>query len=131
MMMDIAIYKKSQLENKELSLATHIKDFLQFAFNEDITMDMLEKHYYRSKSQITKLFKAAYNTTPYAYLLDIRIEFAKNILKTTKTPIKEIAEYLRFSSEYHFSGSFKKKVGISPREYRKQQSESGKADHDA
>jgi len=62
---------------------------------------------------------------------EIRIEFAKNILKTTKTPIKEIAEYLRFSSEYHFSGSFKKKVGISPREYRKQQSESGKADHDA
>ena len=89
-------------------------------------MDLLEKRFYRSKSQITKLFKAAYNITPYAYLLDIRIEFAKNILKTSKTPIKEIAEYLRFSSEYHFSGSFKKKVGISPRKYRAQFTNSNK-----
>lgn len=120
MMIDIALHKKSLLENRELGIVRSIKDYLQFGFNEDITMDKLEKRFYRSKSQITKLFKAAYGITPYAYLLDIRIEFAKNILKSTKTPIKEIAEYLRFSSEYHFSGSFKKKVGISPRKYRAQ-----------
>lgn len=120
MMIDIAIYKKSRLESPELNLATHIKNYLQYGFNENITMETLEKRFYRSKSQITKIFKASYNTTPYAYLIDIRIELAKNLLKTTKTPINEIAEYLRFSSEYHFSGSFKKRIGISPREYRKQ-----------
>ena len=120
MMIDIAIYKKSRLESPELNLATHIKNYLQYGFNENITMETLEKRFYRSKSQITKIFKASYNTTPYAYLIDIRIELAKNLLKTTKTPINEIAEYLRFSSEYHFSGSFKKRNGTSPREYRKQ-----------
>lgn len=120
MMIDIAMHKKSQLQNKELTIAAQIKNYLQYGFNEDITMETLEKRFYRSKSQITKLFKAAYNTTPYSYLLDIRIQLAKDILKTTKKPINEIAEYLRFSSEYHFSGSFKKKVGMSPREYRKQ-----------
>lgn len=119
MMIDIAIYKKSYLEKTELNLATHIKNYIQYGFNEDITMETLEKRFYRSKSQITKIFKAAYNTTPYAYLIDIRIELAKNLLKTTKKPINEIAEYLRFNSEYHFSGTFKKKVGTSPRQYRK------------
>lgn len=124
MMMDIAIFKKSEIKNKEFGLATQIKDFLQFGFNDDITMETLEKEYYRSKSQINKIFKKAYNTTPYSYLINIRIEFAKNLLKTTKKPIKEIAEYLRFSSEYHFSSTFKKKIGVSPREYRKNESES-------
>ncbi len=119
MMMDIAMHKKSSLENKELNLATHIKNYLQYGFNEEITMETLEKRFYRSKSQITKIFKAAYNITPYAYLIDIRIQLAKDLLGTTKKPINEIAEYLLFSSEYHFSASFKKKVGISPREYRK------------
>ena len=119
MMIDIALHKKSLINKRELDLAALIKDHLHFSFNEDVTMEDLEKRFFRSKSQITKIFKAAYNTTPYAYLLVIRIEFAKNLLKNTKKPIKEIAEYLRFSSEYHFSGSLKKKIGISPREYRK------------
>ena len=96
-----------------------MKSYLEYAFNEDITMQQLEKRFFRSKSQITKIFKAAYNTTPYAYLIDVRIELAKNLLKTTKTPIKEIAEYFHFSSEYHFSGSFKQRVGVSPRAFRK------------
>ena len=119
MMMDIAMHKKSALASKELNLATHIKNYLQYGFNEDITMETLERHFYRSKSQITKIFKQAYNTTPYAYLIDIRIQLAKDLLSTTKKPINEIAEYLRFSSEYHFSASFKKKIGVSPRAYRK------------
>ena len=119
MMIDIAMYKKQKLNENELGLAAQIKNYLEFGFNEDITMESLEKRFYRSKSQITKSFKAAYNTTPYAYLIEIRLELAKNLLKTTKTPINEIAEYLRFSSEYHFSGSFKKRIGVSPREYRK------------
>lgn len=123
MMFDIALYKKSGASNQELNLAAHIKNYLQYGFNEDISMEMLEKHFYRSKSQITKIFKKAYNTTPYAYLIDYRIELAKNLLKTTKKPINEIAEYLRFSSEYHFSGAFKKKLGVSPREYRKLENE--------
>ena len=119
MMIDIALYKKEKLSTGELPLTAQIKNYLEYGFNEDITMESLEKKFYRSKSQITKSFKEAYNTTPYAYLIDIRIELAKNLLKSTKTPINEIAEYLRFSSEYHFSGSFKKRVGVSPRDFRK------------
>ncbi len=119
MMIDIASYKREKLNAGELSLAAQIKNYLEYGFNEDITMEDLEKRFYRSKSQITKSFKEAYNTTPYAYLIDVRIELAKNLLKSTKTPINEIAEYLRFSSEYHFSGSFKKRVGVSPRNFRK------------
>lgn len=118
LMLDIASHKRNAT-NKEIELAVQVKNYLQYGFNEDITIETLEKRFYRSKSQITKSFKLAYGTTPYAYLIEIRIQLAKNLLETTKTPINEIAEYLRFSSEYHFSGSFKKRVGISPREYRK------------
>ena len=120
MMIDIAQHKKEELNKQTTSLAANVKNYLEYAFNEELTMQQLEKHFFRSKSQITKCFKEAYNTTPYAYLIDVRIELAKNLLKTTKTPIKEIAEYFHFSSEYHFSGSFKKRVGISPRAFRKE-----------
>lgn len=121
MMLDIAVYKNENDAKDTFGLAARVKDYLQHSLSSNISMETLEREYYRSKSQITKVFKKTYNITPYAYLIDLRIQLAKNLLKTTSKPVSEIAEYLCFSSEYHFSGSFKKRVGVCPREYRKKQ----------
>ena len=92
---------------------------LEHSIGVPFTLEALEKQFYRTKSDIIKQFKKAYGTTPYAYLTTLRIQAAKNLLGNTKKTSKEIAEYLCFSSEYHFSNVFKSKVGTSPREYRK------------
>ncbi len=105
--------------NAASSIGSLIKFELEHSINVPVTLEYLEEKFYRTKSDIIKQFKKAYGTTPYAFLINLRIQAAKNLLGNTQKTSKEIAEYLCFSSEYHFSNVFKSKVGISPREYRK------------
>lgn len=67
-----------------------------------------------------KMFTAKYNTTPKQYILDIRMQKAKQLLTDSPYSVSAIAEECRFSSLYTFSRCFKEKVGISPTEYAKQ-----------
>lgn len=73
---------------------------------------------YRSPSQAIRIFKRAYGVTPYDYLLGRRMETAKLLLSSTGLPVKEIAFRLDFADEHYFSNFFKKRTGVSPREYR-------------
>ena len=103
------------------SIAAQVKYELQHSIDIPISLEDLEEKFYRTKSDIIKQFKRAYGITPYSYLMSLRIQAAKNLLSNSQKSAKEIAEYLCFSSEYHFSNFFKSKMGISPREYRKNQ----------
>jgi len=107
------------------SLAARVKSELQHSIGVPITLEMLEKKFYRTKSDIIKQFKKAYGITPYAYMINLKIQAAKNFLANTQKTASEIAEYLCFSSGYHFSSIFKNKTGFSPREYRKISQNSG------
>lgn len=118
MMMDIAGHKKNKMLAQGYDLASSVKAILDCSVNRHITMDDIAKEVYRSKNEIIRQFKRRYGITPYAYLIDIRVRRAKNILQNTSSTLAEIAEYLCFSSEYHFSNCFKKRVGESPREFR-------------
>ncbi|MNI91371.1 HTH-type transcriptional regulator YesS [compost metagenome] len=53
-----------------------------------------------------------------AYLLHIRMEAAKELLRTTDLKAFEIAEKVGYQEPNYFSFSFKKHVGVSPKEYR-------------
>lgn len=72
-----------------------------------------------SPSQMLRLFKKSFGTTPVRYSLDRRIETAKLMLDGTAKPIKEIALELGFADEYYFSNMFKARTGSSPTAYRK------------
>lgn len=49
----------------------------------------------------------------------LKIDAACYLLKSTDYLNKEIAEILCFSDEFHFSKTFKKKIGCSPKEYKR------------
>ena len=119
MMMDIAQHKKNAIPAIGYDLASSVKAILDCSVNQQITMDDIAREVYRSKNEVIRQFKRRYGITPYAYLIDIRVRRAKNILQNTSSTLAEIAEYLCFSSEYHFSNCFKKRVGESPREFRR------------
>ena len=63
-------------------------------------------------------FKAETGRTPYEYLLDLKIEKAKKMLKSNEYTVTEISMMCGFSSHSHFTSTFKKRVGISPTEYK-------------
>lgn len=71
-----------------------------------------------SYSSFRKYFKDYSGVSPSRYLLDIRLQHAKALLRTTELPIKEIAYRLHFESSDYFSSLFHKKTGLSPSEFR-------------
>jgi AraC-like DNA-binding protein len=52
------------------------------------------------------------------YIREKKIERAENMLKFSDYDIADIANYLSFSSQSHFTQTFAKQVGLSPKKYR-------------
>lgn len=73
-----------------------------------------------SEVYFRKLFTDQYETTPKQYIIDIRINKAKQLLTDGTLKISAISEECGFSNQYHFCRVFKQKVGFTPTEYMKQ-----------
>jgi AraC family transcriptional regulator len=69
-----------------------------------------EFHFFRS-------FKQAYSITPYQYLLQKRLEFAKSMLPVRDMTLSKIAAQCNFSDLPTFSKAFKKQFGVAPSQY--------------
>ena len=72
-----------------------------------------------SYSWFRKTFKEYTGMAPGQYLQQLRIEQAKILLADPAKPLKQIAAELNFESAFYFSALFKKKIGVSPEQYRK------------
>ncbi|NMA24408.1 MAG: helix-turn-helix transcriptional regulator [Clostridiales bacterium] len=76
-----------------------------------------ETHY--SPYHFLRLFKRHTGKTPFGFLLDLKIERAKDMLKKTDCTISQISDLCGFNSLSHFSHVFKEKTGLSPSRYKK------------
>jgi AraC family transcriptional regulator len=65
-----------------------------------------------------RLFKQTIGLSPYQFILQMKIEYAKKLIMENAGPLGEIAYQLNFSDQAHFSNAFRKATGISPREYQ-------------
>lgn len=71
-----------------------------------------------STRQLERLFRQHLNTSPTAYYMSLRLEFARQQLKNTRSPIQKVALNAGFSSTSYFSRCYKKQFGLTPREAR-------------
>lgn len=63
-------------------------------------------------------FRRAVGATPYAYVVDQRVERAKRLLRETTDPVSAVACACGFNSPTQFSTIFKRRTGVSPRRFR-------------
>lgn len=71
-----------------------------------------------SEVYLRKLFASGLGTTPRQYVIDIRIQKAKQLLEENKYSVSEIAEMCGFTNIYHFCRTFKSSVNMTPSEYK-------------
>lgn len=93
-------------------------DFLKSAYNYDFSLQELSSIANLSPYHFLRIFKAETGKTPYNYLMDIKIENCKELLKGNQYSITEIALACGFNSPSHFSSVFKKRVGVTPSAYK-------------
>ena len=67
-----------------------------------------------------KTFKASFHTTPYQYILQKKLNYSLELLKHSTFSLSEIAHYLGFTDQSHYTNAFRKQFQNSPLQYRKQ-----------
>jgi len=95
-----------------------IKEYLQVHYQQEITLQEIADRFYLSREYISRKFKHEFKKTITDYLMEIRIEKAKQLLETSNLRIYEIAHYVGYQNEKYFSKVFKKLIGLTPNEYR-------------
>ena len=106
------------------SLVLNIISYLKENYKEPITLDYLSHKFSVSKATLIYNFNKYLHSSPVDYLINIRIQQAKAALTETNCNLSEIAESCGFSNANYFSLMFKRKVGLSPANYRKYKRES-------
>ncbi len=111
---------KSYRSERNSTIASRAKVLLDNSIFDNITVDELTKQLFVSKTILTREFKKIYGMSPYHYYLNKKLSQAKLMLHNSNLSVKEISDTLCFSDEHYFSGLFKRKVGVSPSDFRKQ-----------
>ena len=71
-----------------------------------------------SPQYLARVFREETGRSPKEYVIQARMEAARAYLSGSSLPIKRIADELGFHDEFHFSRSFKRRIGMSPGRYR-------------
>lgn len=87
-------------------------------FDEDIRIETLAEEMNLSQYHFIRKFKRETGYTPHEYLNNTRIASASYLLKLSSLPIKEICYKVGFASETVFYNTFKRRMGITPMQYR-------------
>ena len=117
------IYLSNKLYAPDISPELQaIKNYIDNSYTTKITIEDLAKKFHMSPSLLTHKFKNCFGISPYHYILDLKMNHAKSLLKNTTLKINEIATTVGFSDEHYFSYMFKNKFNITPSAYAKEKS---------
>lgn len=109
-----------ETSSKTTSLFDAIRQYIDTHFREDVTRDFLAKMFYISPNYLSHLFQREGKIGLNEYLNQIRLEYAKSLLKNYDLNVKEIAHASGFKDSNYFCRIFRKKTERSPTEYRRQ-----------
>ena len=98
-------------------------NYIEKDISRDFDMSELADRVNLSYVQFLRRFKKATGVTPGAFISDIRVKKACDLLSSTEQSIKCIGRVCGFENEYYFSNFFKKSTGFSPSAYRNETSD--------
>lgn len=96
-----------------------VMGYLERHFDQPVTLDGLSGRFAVSKYHLSREFKKYTGDSPMEYLIQYRVNRAKELLKGRDLSIAQIAERVGVPSENHFCALFKSREGCTPRSYRK------------
>jgi AraC family transcriptional regulator, transcriptional activator of the genes for pyochelin and ferripyochelin receptors len=86
-------------------------------FNNDPTLESLSKDIGLNIKKLKIGFKELYGMPVFTYLYHYKMDYARKLLDLKKQNINEVANIVGYSSATHFIAAFKRKFGITPKQY--------------
>lgn len=96
-----------------------VEKYINQNYGSAISLDDLANYVHLNRSYLSSLFKKETSVNINEYLQNVRIEKAKEMLTSHKLSIQEISYRIGIDDSAYFSKLFKKKVGVSPMDFRK------------
>ena len=96
------------------------KLFIDEHYAENIDIGNIADEAFSSQFHFIRQFKSIYRKTPHQYLISVRMEKAKDLLRSGAS-VSEVCYQVGFESLSSFSGLFKRLEGITPSAYLKEQ----------
>jgi len=93
-------------------------ELIRSKYNTNLTLELAAKETFVSNSYLSSLFKQELGVNFLDYLHQFRIERAKELLRESYK-IYAVAKLVGYQEERHFSSTFKKWTGLTPRQYQK------------
>lgn len=103
---------------KENGIIDQAINYINNNYSKDISLTDVSREVNISPYYFSKVFKDETGENFIEYLTNIRIEKAKDLIKNSECSMKEICVMVGYSEPNYFSRSFKKKVGVTPTEYK-------------
>ncbi|MFD3217517.1 MULTISPECIES: helix-turn-helix transcriptional regulator [Bacillus] len=109
--------------NRENNYESHIlferiSSYVREYYYKDITIHTLTEQNNVNRNRLSYVFRKHAGMGPAEYLLNYRIKMAQKMLCTSSVPVQQIAQAVGIADPFYFSRVFKKRVGISPTNYR-------------
>ena len=111
------IFAGSVAKGKNFQKVFPAVEYMNQFYHSEITVDKLAQLCNMSETHFRRIFGEVYNIPPKRFLSALKIERAKELLKTGLYNVSETAELTGFQNVYHFSHCFKRITGVSPSKY--------------
>ena len=114
----IGLHRMGEHNPQKQSRLFPVLEFIHKNYTSDINNKQLASIAGYHEYHLNRIFSAKTGKSIHKYIIDLRLEKAKQLLLSTETPLGIISETCGFTSNTYFSSYFKKQTGITPNQYR-------------
>ena len=92
-------------------------DYAHACIHANLSLTQLAACVHLSPFHFARLFRQTVGISPYQFVLQMKIEFSKTLIRQHQGSLSDVAYTLSFTDQAHFSNAFKKITGICPRQF--------------
>ncbi|HKN81836.1 MAG TPA: AraC family transcriptional regulator [Pyrinomonadaceae bacterium] len=115
------IHDGSLSDVERLERLGRAREFIDHCYDHPLNLDTISEKACFSRYHFLRLFRQAFNKTPHQYLIERRIEKAKELLSDDELRVTDVCFEVGFQSLGSFSSLFHKYVGHAPVSYRQRE----------
>jgi AraC family transcriptional regulator len=95
-----------------------VRDYIEIHLEDRLTLTVLAEIACLSPYHFSRSFKQAVGVGPQRYVMRLRLERAKTLMRRTKRPLAAIAQETGFADQAHLTSVFSRETGLTPGRYR-------------
>ena len=113
--------ERARHDSESREVAERAKFYMEEHLFHGLDLDDLTRVLGMSYSKFRSHFKNYTGLTPYQYFLQLKVNHAKRMLREGKYSVQQVAYELNFENQFYFSRLFKKKTGVCPSDWQRQE----------